>query len=404
MHRDFKLFLAARALGLVADEMFIFALPVALYAATGEIRWSGLSLVGLTLTRIVFMPLVASLADRFRLRPQYMSVDLSRIFVAALIFLLPRTPGIVIALAGMLTLLNGHAFVVLEKTVAAISTDADRGRLQARLQMLEQLARVLGPACAGVVLQWSGLRGIAAASMVAFAISCTLVTLCFHPEDRPSEKGHQRPHRDVLQAVKIIVGRPQLAWLIGVSMASNLVEGIILALAPMIFLTQYHRGEGAIGAFFSVTAAVSIGVLLLLSSRKQVHLSHWIGVMLLSGMAAIALVLPVAGAFLAYCALYLTFIVLRSVFVIHMRTERARIINATDFGKVLGVMIALLSLPLPLSGLLVSVGAPRIGGNGVLWSATIASGAFAIALHIWSRRAAQGTRHALAEVNQPAAE
>ncbi|RQU33428.1 MFS transporter [Burkholderia cenocepacia] len=388
MHRGLRIFLAARALGLVADEMFIFALPVALYAATKDVRWSGLSLVGLTLTRILFTPIVASLADRFRLRPQYVCVDLGRIVVAAVIFLTPNTPIVVIAFAGILTLLNGHAFVVLEKTVVAISTDKDRSRLQARLQMLEQLARVLGPACAGVVLQLKGIRGVAAVSMASFAISCILVVLYFRPVDHPTEKGHRQPHRDVIQAAKLIISRPRLTWLIGVSMSSNLVEGIMLSLAPMVFLTQFRRAEGDIGVFFSVTAAVSIGVLFALANRKHLHLSHRVGVMLLFGMAAIALLLPFSGKFLTYCGLYLTFIVLRSVFVIHMRTERARLIDAHDFGKVLGLMIALLSLPLPFSGLLVSVAVPRVGANAVLWSTTIVCGAISAALYVWNGRRA----------------
>ena len=74
-------------------------------------------------------------------------------------------------------------------------------------------------------------------------------------------------------------------------------------------------------------------------------------------MAVAALTIPLAWNLWVFAGLYLAFIVMRSIFVIHVRTERAKAIPAAEFGKVLGIMIALLQLPIPLSGLLVSAAA-----------------------------------------------
>ena len=65
MKNSFNIFLIARGIGLLADEMFIFILPVALYVSTGEIQWSGLAFVGLWSTRIAFTPFFGPIADRY---------------------------------------------------------------------------------------------------------------------------------------------------------------------------------------------------------------------------------------------------------------------------------------------------------------------------------------------------
>jgi MFS family permease len=396
-------FVGARGIGLLADEMFLFAVPVALYASTHDVRSSGLAITALTLARILFMPWVASLADRFGVRKQYLITDSTRFAVAALIFAVAGAPWPVFALTGIWTLLSGHAFVLFEKTVAAVSTDGNRGQLQARLQVVEQLARVLGPACAGMVLQFHQLAGIAVALMGAYGFSAVLIALYFRPVERDEARAVGSARRDLATALAIIGKRPELVWIIGLSMAANLVEGVMLILAPMMVLTRFGRGEGDIGAFFSLSAAASIAVLALLSMRKGLRIPARLSSPIVAAMAAIALVLPMSPSFVDYCSLYLTFIVLRSAFVVHARAERSRLVDAADFGKVLGVIVSLLLLPLPMAGLVVSIGAPLIGPKGVLWGATaFALSATVVLRGYLVRRAATASAAALNNSEQPA--
>lgn len=380
MRKGLMWFICARGLGLLADEMFLFAVPVVLYAMTKDLWWSGASMVALTLSRILFMPIVASLADRFQLRKQYLVIDLARIVVALSIAALPGRPWPLLVAASALTLMNGHAFVILEKTVAGLAVGDDRARFQARLQTVEQLARVLGPACAGFVLQLGRLFGVALTSAAVFGVSAILIVLFFRPVDAPPASSNKL-HRDVVEALRLIWSKPRLTWLIGVSMASNFVEGIILALAPMIFLAQFGRPERDLGVFFSATAGVSILVLTWLSMRKTLRLSNRVGTGLLVSMALLAFALPASRSFFLFAGLYMGFIVLRTIFVVYMRTERARTIDASDFGKVLGIMIALLSLPLPLSGLLVSATTSWLAPGRLQWTATGGAVALSLALY-----------------------
>lgn len=347
-------FILARGLGLLADEMFSFAVPVALYLATNDLAWSGLAVIGLTLMRVLALPWLASNVDRHRLRPQLLTSDATRIVLTALFALTIQWHWAIIALAGVLALLNSYGFIILEKTVATHSPASELGRLQARLQTVEQIARVAGPAAGGLVLHWGGLQAIGYIGCAIFTATLSVLWFSFRPtEDKPvPSKRH-----DIVDGLRTLWTNSTMAWLVGVSMASNLVESLIMTLAPMLFISQFNRTEADLGTFFSVSAAVSIVVLTILSLRRKVHIGRQAAFGLLGGMALAALTIPLASNWWAFSLLYLAFIVMRSVFVIHVRTERAKAIPAAEFGKVLGIMIALLQLPIPLSGALVSMSA-----------------------------------------------
>ena len=347
-------FILARGLGLLADEMFKFAVPVALYLATGDLAWSGLAVIGLTLMRVLVLPWMASYVDRHRLRPQLLTSDAMRIGLTALFALTTQWHWVTVALAGVLALLNSYGFIILEKTVATHSSESELGRLQARLQTVEQVACVAGPAVGGLALHWGGLQIVGYMACAIFTLTLSALWFGFMPaDDKPAPNKQYR----LVDGLRVLWTNSTMAWLVGVSMASNLVEALIMTVAPMLFISLFHRTEADLGTFFSVSAAVSIIVLTILSLRRQVRIGRKASFGLLGGMALAALTIPLASNWLVFAGLYLAFIVMRSIFVIHVRTERAKAIPPAEFGKVLGIMIAMLQLPIPLSGLLVSMAA-----------------------------------------------
>ncbi|SET65025.1 Major Facilitator Superfamily protein [Pseudomonas sp. NFR09] len=361
-------FIIARGFGLLADEMFLFAVPVALYVATGELAWVGLSVMGLTVWRVLLLPWLALYIDRHRLRPQLLSIDAGRIVLTALMALTIRWHWVTIALAGALALLNTYSFIMLEKTVASHSAPHELGRLQARLQTIEQIARVVAPSVGGFTLYLGGLRMIALVACAIFACSLCSLWFGFRPDEDKPVPGK---HSSVLKGVRTLWSRPRMVWLVAVSMASNLVESLLMSLAPMMFITRFHMTEVDLGTFLSVTAAVSIAVLSVLSLRGHVYIGRTFAHTLLIAMAVVALVIPMANTLGVFAGLYLAFIIMRTVFVIHVRTERARAIPSADFGKALGVMIALLQLPIPVSGFLISMSTRlHIPIDRLQWGAT----------------------------------
>lgn len=171
---------------------------------------------------------------------------------------------------------------------------------------------------------------------------------------------------------------PGLVGLVGVSIVRNFVEGIILTLTPMIFISKFARSQEDLGIFFSITAAITIIVLISISMLKTVHMGNRLSLIILSLMAISSLLIPLSNSYIVFTGLYLTFVVLRTVFVIQMRTERARIIPQADFGKVLGVMVCLFALPLPFAGLIVS-----LKPNILLWGSTVIAILIAISLRLY---------------------
>ncbi|HAV5779251.1 MFS transporter [Acinetobacter baumannii] len=387
MNSSLTVFIFARSISLLIDEMITFAVPVAIYIDTGSLIWSGFSLIALTLLRVVLLPFLASVADRYHLRSQFLCTDGLRTIFAFLIFLaaLAHINWLILLLVGFLTLLNGYAFILLEKTAVMLTEAPEMGRIQARLQAVEQLARIMGPAAAGLVLHFGEFRAVAAIAIMMFSVSWGLVFIAFKPKENLTKSdSDERIHQNITFAIKKIMSTPGLVWLVGVSMVSNFVEGIILTLTPMIFISKFARSQEDLGIFFSITAAITIIVLISISMLKTVHIGNRLSLIILSLMATCSLLIPLSNSYIVFAGLYLTFVVLRTVFVIHMRTERARIIPQADFGKVLGVMVCLFALPLPFAGLIVSL-TSNIGlePNILLWGSTVIAIFIAIILRLY---------------------
>jgi hypothetical protein len=70
--------------------------------------------------------------------------------------------------------------------------------------------------------------------------------------------------------------------------------------------------------------------------------------------------------FVGFCLLYTGFTILRSLFVLYLRTERIKHIPSENLGQVLGAMVAIILCTIPISGSVVAVLAEWLSMNQVL--------------------------------------
>ncbi|NHB95113.1 hypothetical protein [Photorhabdus stackebrandtii] len=82
--------------------------------------------------------------------------------------------------------------------------------------------------------------------------------------------------------------------------------------------------------------------------------------------AGAVLLMAQSQSFVLFGILYVFFILMRSLFVLYLRTERVKYIPVANFGQVLGVMIAMILSTFPLSGAFVVLTSDWLENNTIL--------------------------------------
>ncbi|MDR5859269.1 MFS transporter [Halomonas eurihalina] len=351
----FSAFLGSRFLSLLADQIALLAIPVAAYMMTGTVVWSGLALAIQWVPRIVLLPFLSRVVDLYPLRVQYLLVDSTRALLALLLVFTPSLALILLG-AGVLSLLNGYAFVILECTVGTRFSRDALTRMQSRLQVIENLSRVLGPGIAGFALSAIGLPLTLAICSVLFVVAYSLGTI-FFPHDIGEKVQTQTEGwlQNLRSSAHLLWSVRPLRRLAGLTLGLNFLDGVLTALMPALLVTRLGQSETVIGYLNSAGALTVILVMIVaskLASEKRVKV---LGHGALAATIVAVSVVSTASSLTIFTLAYIVYLVANSVFVLYLRTERVRHIPIEHFGQVLGVLIAVILSAIPLSGLAVSL-------------------------------------------------
>lgn len=140
---------------------------------------------------------------------------------------------------------------------------------------------------------------------------------------------------------------------------------------PVIFIEKFFRSEAEIGLLFASAAIASTVLLFLLSLRATITISPPMFRALCLAMLAVAIGVAVSTNMAQYSVLFIGYVLLRSLFVIHLRSERNEIVAPENLGKVIGVMVALLALPIAASGAFVAALDPIAEPGEILLAALL---------------------------------
>ena len=351
--RGFGFLLTARGLGLLADQIALFAVPVAVYMMTRNIAYSGLAVSAQWLPRLVILPFIGSLVDRYDTRLLYIVVDAVRAVIALSLVVISDLWALLLAV-GALSLLNGVAYLVLEHTVAHGLSGERLARSQSRLQIIEHLARVLGPMI-GAYLLTAGDINLVMTGVTALFVTSALMLMFFNAPIQHIDAGSAHTDGSPLVGLRLLLHSIPLRDLTLLTMLSNLLTGLIAASIPAIVVNRLNRGVEGIGLLYTVAAIASALVLLQLSRTQRLVEAPRLGDGALVTSFAAAAVLALATSYNVFCAAFCVYTVAISVFVVHLRTQRVRHIPQAQFAQVLGVHLALILSTIPLSGLMVTL-------------------------------------------------
>jgi len=369
---ELRRYYALRVVGSLANQMLQFLVPIMVFMLSGSVVWAGLALVVEWVPRLGSLIVAGPLVDRFGVRLVYVTSDVLRLTAAGsavLLTSLSETSGLFGLI--MLALVAGgcfeQSFVAGEKAVRILAPPATMHRAQSVLGGIDQATLLVAPIVGGAMLMLGTTLTILFPT-VLFAASVALalrlpkfgrqssdaeLIASTISEPAPGSIGIRGLAGRFLISARWVFGNAILRDVVLMTMLINLMVGMIMVVAPILLLREYGLEGSYLGVIYTVAALAS-----LLSVTMVPFLVGRIGLLRLGGGSAIAscAVFALAGVaphFVVFAAMVIAFMAVESVFTVFIRTVRAQVVPANDFGSVVGVILLLNFLPIPLAGLVV---------------------------------------------------
>jgi MFS family permease len=363
-HRDFTLCWSGSLISATGSWMQNVTVPFVVYRMTGSTTWLGfagfMSLIGAT----VGGPIGGSLADRYS-RRWMLVVTLSSLAAFALAIWAVwttgvATPGIIVSIvgvAGVFTGMNNSAWQAFIPQLVDPEELADAVRLNS---MQFTIARAIGPACAGLVLETLGASAAFLLNAVSYAFVIAPVLIA-----RSRPQTYSTTHRslvdDFRDGLRYVHRRKYLSLPIVLSGVGTMLGTAVVQLAPAIATDMFDVGRGAYAflvAAFGVGAVCGIVLVSIVADHYALSAATRNGVVGLS-LSVVALGLaPVYGAgvaaMFAMGALFMVFSTALATFV------QSRVDDAYR-GRVVAVYYSVAIIAVPIGALLEGVLASVMG-------------------------------------------
>jgi len=243
--RDFRFLWSGRAISLFGSWLLVVAVPAHVYALTGSMFATGLTLAAEYLPVAVLGPVAGVLADRWDRRRGMIAADLFR--VAAVAAMLVGTPAAI------------YAAVVAESVGAVVFRPAAQALLPAVTgtgpelssagswnAVTDGVVRLAGPPLGGILLGWPGFEAVVGLDVASYLVSAAAIA-CTRP--RPVVRA-DRPHRTPLGELE-----RALLPLTGVFLAANAALSALL----VPFGMRNLGGSAQVGVVLSALGAGFLG-------------------------------------------------------------------------------------------------------------------------------------------------
>ena len=384
-------FATGRLLAGVSDQCLLFAVPLAIFKSTGEVKYSGLAFIIEWLPRILFLPLAGFCADRMTARHLFFGVEAGRaLCVAGALVLISQGLGTFAALALMMGAMSVAYNLNFVATEALLPRNLPADRLpgaHALLQSVDQVAQVAGPLLATLISLRFGLHPVLMFSAALFAGAALLLR---QVDSAPVATGTRftlaalvasnRTAFKVLMEHKILFHLSALTWVV------KLIYGAALVVSASVVLKVLALPEPYFGLLQSCAAVTSLLVFALVPATVRRYGLSRLGTASFCAMILAGLLLALASNFALYLAAYAILMACDGAFNVYIRTLRSRIIPLEHMGKTSGLigMMNMCSVPMSAAAVtLLSVYLPPSGIFGAIFALAALAG---LALVLFGRR------------------
>ena len=272
-NRNFALLWSGGLISMTGDWMLLVALPIYVYQATGSALATGAMFAAGLLPNVLFGSVVGVFVDRWDRKRTLVFGNVLLAFSVLPLLLVPQT--------GWLWVVYAVAFV---QSCFGIFNEPAENSLLPRLVGPERLvtanslnaannnlARLAGPALAGLVVGWFGLVGVVAVDAASYLVSAVLVSLISarsapqRPEESPpADAGgvaaaFSGVWREWAEGLRLVGTGRVLLTVFVVGAVTGLGEGVFLALFPPF--VRVALGGGALELGWLMSAQAVGGVL-----------------------------------------------------------------------------------------------------------------------------------------------
>ena len=368
-------FFLGRFLSQLASRLADFLFPLAIYLHSGSLALSGFALAIEWLPRVLGSPLCGALADRYRGGRLLVFADVARALLGIVPFFSMEIATL-LCVSAVFGFLSALSQLTLERVVA--SSEGSIQRTQLTLEIINNLAFVLGSAVASVLIIYLNLNTVFLAISAIFLCSMPCV---WNVGQRATCCSRFSLLSDVSLALSLLSSRRALRRVIASGFLISIVFGIVTSTGPAMVMGTFELGKKAFG-HAQVGAALAT-VIIVLTSQLIPGIAlqrHKIGFMAIAvGLAGVV----ISPTFAIWMTSYAIFSAGIAMFLIYLRCARIALIPVEHFGKALGVIMVLTIAGLPIGGLLVAALASLLPTRAVI---ALAVPLFAAAVFVLARR------------------
>lgn len=285
--RDFWMFRFGQLASLLGDGCGMIALSWWVLDKTGSAASMSAVLAPAMVVRVILLPLMGPLADRFPRKRLILIADLWRfVFSLAIAVLIWRDRFDAGLLAALYALSGVGGAMFAAASSAIVAQLVERGALQKAMRQthaVDSLGRVAGGILGGVVVSFVGVFGAFVFDALSYLISagsCLAIAASTRPERSAAVSPRGRWIEDLVEGFRLLHRIPVLFWLCVVAMFMNLALSPLAVILPV--LAKEARGMPAwfLGGLESsislgaIVGALTVGwVLTRLSAHRLVFAS-----------------------------------------------------------------------------------------------------------------------------------
>jgi MFS family permease len=265
-HRDVAVLWAAQTLSVLGDRLYALALMWLVWQTTRSAALMGLVAVAESVPYVVLGTFGRRVLGRFASLGRLSIVDLARAVVAGSLPLVWHANGAGVAALIVIACVLGVLGAVFDPNLGALVPDlVEPGLVQQVTGVMDltgRIARVAGPASAGLLLAVLPETGLYTVDAATFGVSAAALGLLARRWAAPAEAcgvAHAGPPRAPLpKALPLLRADPQVAAAITVHGAGLLVSALPAIAMPVLLATRLHTGAAGYGL---VLAASGLGAL-----------------------------------------------------------------------------------------------------------------------------------------------
>jgi predicted MFS family arabinose efflux permease len=261
-NRSFGLYSAGSAISLIGMWMQRIAVGWLTWQLTGSGFWLGIVAFADFFPVVMIGPIAGTAADRWdRLKVVKISQAIS-LLQATMLFLLSATGHMTIELLVALTAFQGAVVAFNQPArlalVPSLVPQADLATAVAINSVVFNLARFIGPACAGPLILWSGMSAAFAANALSYLpFLAALARIRIKSADSLASK-HSHMIADLKEGIRYTASHPAIAALLVLLTALGIGGRPLSELLPGIAADVFKSGAGGLSLLASSMGAGAI--------------------------------------------------------------------------------------------------------------------------------------------------